>query len=468
MKKTIQVLLVDDDPNVIDSYSTMLRSSNIKNIAGLTDSREVMQFLNEHEVHAVILDLMMDNISGRQLLQEISQQFQHLPVIIITAMNDLQIAVECMKSGAFDYLVKPIDKNQLVSHVEKALELYSLKNELSSLKQHLFTDELINEEAFSTIVTVSKKMRAVFQYIEVIAPTERPVLIMGETGTGKDLIARAIHDITGRKGEYVEVNIAGLDDTIFSDTLFGHKKGAFTGADNEREGLVSRAFGGTLFLDEIGDINETSQIKLLRLLQSNTYYTLGSDIQRHSDARIIVATNKDLCELIKQDRFRSDLYYRLRSHQINIPPLRERIEDIPLLINYFVKTASISLIKKKPKIPDELLVLLSSYHFPGNVRELQSMIFDACARHTNGVLAMESFYQIISSERKTPIDTRKEYIPENASLFQVFGKFPTIKELVNHLIDEALKIAQGNQGIAASLLGITRQALNKRLNRMDE
>ncbi|MBF0541783.1 MAG: sigma-54-dependent Fis family transcriptional regulator [Nitrospirae bacterium] len=465
---TIQVLLVDDDPNVIGSYSAMLRSANITNIAGLTDSREVMQFLNEHEVNSVILDLMMENISGKELLEMISRDFHHIPVMIITAMNDLQMAVECMKIGAFDYLVKPIDKNQLVSHVEKALEMCSLKLELSSLKHHLFTDELKNIEAFSTIVTVSKKMRAVFQYIEVIAPTDRPVLIMGDTGTGKELIAKSVHDVSGRKGEYVEVNIAGLDDAIFSDTLFGHKKGAFTGAEKDREGLVSRAFGGTLFLDEIGDLSEASQIKLLRLLQSNTYYTLGSDIPRHSDARIIVATNKDLGELINSERFRSDLYYRLRSHQINIPPLKDRKEDITLLTNYFIETAALSLNKKKPSIPDELLILLSSYHFPGNVRELQSMVFDAVARQTNGVISLESFHQIISTERRTPLESSKKYLPENVDLFQLFGKFPTIKELVNHLIDEALKTAQGNQGIAASLLGITRQALNKRLNRMDE
>lgn len=472
--KITQVLVVDDDSNVIDSFSAMLKSANIKDIAGLTDSTKVMQFLRENDVKTIILDLMMENISGKELLEDICRQFHHIPVIIITAMNDIQTAVECIKSGAFDYLVKPVDKNQLISHVEKAIDIYNLKNELSSLKHHLFTDELNNKEAFSEVITISKKMRAVFQYIEVIAPTDRPVLIMGETGTGKDLIAKTIHNVSVRKGEFVEVNIAGLDDTVFSDTLFGHKKGAYTGAEKDREGLVARASGGTLFLDEIGDLNETSQIKLLRLLQSNTYYTLGSDIPRHSDARIIVATNKDLCSLINisqdnpQKHFRSDLYYRLRSHQINIPPLRERKDDIQLLVNHFLDQAALSLNKKKPAIPDELIVLLCSYHFPGNVRELQSMVFDAVARNTAQVLSMESFYQIISTGKKMPIESSKKYIPENVDLFQLFGKFPTIKELVNHLIVEALKIAEGNQGIAASLLGITRQALNKRLSRKDE
>lgn len=464
----IAVLLVDDDPNVVDSFSAMLRSANIKQVVGLTDSRDVMQFLSEHVVNIIVLDLMMENISGKELLEMICKKYHHIPVLVITAMNDLKIAVECMKYGAFDYIVKPIDRNQLVTHVEKALEMCSLKLEISQLKHHLFTDELIHEEAFASIITASKRMRAVFQYVEVIAPTTRPVLIMGETGTGKDLIARSVHDVSGRRGEYVEVNIAGLDDNVFSDTLFGHKKGAYTGAEKDREGLVARANNGTLFLDEIGDLNEASQIKLLRLLQSNTYYTLGSDIPRHSDARVIVATNKDLTKLINEGRFRSDLYYRLRSHQIIIPPLRERKEDIPFLVNYFLHSASISLNKKKPILPDELLILLSSYHYPGNVRELQSMVFDAVARHVNGVISMESFYQIILAERKIPMVLDKMQIPANTDLLALFGKFPTIKELVNHLIDEALKISQGNQGIAASLLGITRQALNKRINRMDE
>jgi PAS domain S-box-containing protein len=216
----------------------------------------------------------------------------------------------------------------------------ALQMEMVSLKNRLLTDQLEHEEAFSAIVTRSKQMRAIFQYVEVIAGSEQPVLITGDTGVGKELFARAIHTVSSRKGDFVAVNVAGLDDMMFSDTLFGHRKGAYTGADQSRGGLIARASGGTLFLDEIGDLSESSQVKLLRLLQERTYYTLGSDVLQETDARIVVATNQNIKDLISKGRFREDLYYRLGAHQIHIPPLRERKDDIPLLLQYFLEEAA--------------------------------------------------------------------------------------------------------------------------------
>ncbi|MBI5642059.1 MAG: sigma-54-dependent Fis family transcriptional regulator [Deltaproteobacteria bacterium] len=457
----LPVLLVDDEPQILKSFSVMLRSYGIKQVQTIDDSREVLPFLEHHEVSAVVLDLSMPHLSGSELLNEINNLHPLVPVIIMTAVNEIEMAVSCMKAGAFDYLVKPVEKSRFESSIRRALELTALRTEVSSLKRRLLQGELEKEDAFSSIITVNKKMRAVFQYVEVIAETQQPVLIIGETGVGKELFARAVHDISERRGGFVAVNVAGLDDTMFSDTLFGHKKGAYTGAEDAREGLIAQAAGGTLFLDEIGDTTESSQVKLLRLLQEQKYYPLGSDVPKQSDVRIVVATNRDLQKLIADGKFRKDLYYRLRAHQVNIPPLRDRSDDIPLLLNHFLIEAARSMKKKKPTPPPELVTLMSTYHFPGNVREMQAMVYDAVARHKGGVLSTESFKDIIGQERLV----KGEHAAEEETLSYSPSHFPTLKDMEDMLISKALEIANGNQGIAASLLGITRQALNKRINR---
>jgi DNA-binding NtrC family response regulator len=461
----VSVLIVDDEPQILLSCSVLLRSAGIKNVFTIDDSRQVIPLLNKQEISVIILDLSMPYISGKELLNEITQHFPQIPVIIMTAMNDLETAVECMKSGAFDYLVKPVEKDRFVSSVKKTLELCALRNEVSSLKHHLLTDHLENEAVFSSIITKSRKMRAIFQYIEVIAKTQQPVLISGETGVGKELIARSLHSLSGRTGSFIAVNVAGLDDTMFSDTLFGHKKGAYTGAEEERYGMVASASGGTLFLDEIGDMNESSQIKLLRLLQEQKYYPLGSDAIKKSDARIIVATNHDIQKLISTEKLRKDLFFRLRAHHVHIPPLRERIEDIPLLLTHFIAEAAKSLNKKKPTPPRELVTLLSTYHFPGNIREFQAMVFDAVARHKSGILSMDSFKEIIGQKHVSFQVELSAQMRNVNFMSDTPGRFPTLNEAEHYLISEALRLSDGNQGIAASLLGITRQALNKRLRR---
>jgi len=246
---------------------------------------------------------------------------------------------------------------------------------------------------------------------------------------------------------------------------FGHEKGAFTGADRKREGLIAQAAGGTLFLDEIGDLELSSQVKLLRLLQDRTYYALGSDHIQRSTARIVVATNCDLAKAISEKTFRKDLYYRLRAHQVNLPALRERKQDLPLLLNHFVEKASESLNKNKPAIPPELYTLLNIYSFPGNVRELETMVFDAVARNQGNVLSQQSFKEIIGEENSA----QSEEIlldGEIGNLAKLFpDRLPSLKEAEQLLIKEAMQRAEDNQGIAATMLGISRQALNKRLVR---
>jgi DNA-binding NtrC family response regulator len=460
-----RILLVDDEEEILDSCRRCLISGGYNDVLTVSDSRNVMELLSREEVSVIVLDLRMPNLTGLDLLPQIVTQFPQIPVIVATANNDVDTVVNCVKEGAFDYLVKPIEVKRLITSVKKALQMSSLSSELSTLKQYLFTDRLDHPETFGTIVTGNKNMRAIFQYLEVVAGTRQPITITGETGTGKELIARAVHELSGCSGEYVALNVAGLDDNMFSDTLFGHRKGAFTGADQARDGLITRAAGGTLFLDEIGDLNEMSQIKLLRLLQEQEYYPVGSDFLKKSDARIVLATNRDLMERIKQGKFRNDLYYRLCAHRVHLPPLRERLDDIPLLLEHFLAASASCLARKKPPTaPPELAVLLALYRFPGNVRELEAMVYDAVLRHSGGILSMETFRAVVGDERRqvARLDDGK-MAPDSDALSAIFGHFPTILEVEEYMIAEAMNRTKGNQGMASKLLGMGRQTLNKRL-----
>lgn len=458
------IVLVDDEPEILFSSTVILRKAGFGNMETISDSRELLPFLAGKEAGVVVLDLQMPYISGKELLGEITGKYPHVPVIIMTAASELETAVECMKAGAFDYLVKPIDTNRFVAVVRKALEMNAMRREISSLREMLFTGQVRNEGAFAAIATRSPRMKAIFSYMEAIAATGQPVLITGETGVGKDLFARALHDLSGLGGRFIAINSGGLDDQMFSDTLFGHKKGAFTGAGEGREGMIARAAGGTLFLDEIGDMNPVSQVKLLRLLQDGEYYPLGSDLPLMSRSRFIVATNQDLSKLMSEGSFRKDLYYRLRAHHVHILPLSERPEDIPLLLEEFLAEAASSMGKRKPSYPPELISYLSAYHFPGNVRELKSMVFDAMARHRGGVLATSAFREAIGKDL-LPAEKVSTHTDEVCYWLNITGRFPTIKEMEHCLIEKALNSAGGNQGAAAALLGISRQALNKRLSR---
>ncbi len=321
---------------------------------------------------------------------------------------------------------------------------------------------LENPRVFSEIITHNQRMLLAFKYIESIAPSSQPILITGETGVGKELIARSIHTLSNLKGRFVAVNVAGLDDNVFSDTLFGHIKGAFTGAEQDRKGLIERAMGGTIFLDEIGDLNPASQIKLLRLLQEGEYLPLGQDAVEQTDVRIVASTNENLWSLQRKDKFRKDLNFRLRTHHIHIPPLRERKDDIPRLVRHFLEKSADALQKKVPTPPKELYELLATYSFPGNVRELESMIHDAVTIHSAKMLSLNSFKLHITRAQ----ENLKDIIgvdPEHA-LPVIFGeKLPTIKQATQMLVTEAMKRANGNQTLAANMLGISRQALSKRV-----
>lgn len=457
------IVLVDDEEEILFSYSVMMQGAGFGNVLTCADSRELMPLLAGHDVGAVVLDLQMPHLSGKELLDRITAEYPNLPVIIVTAANQLETAVACMKAGAFDYQVKPVEVSRLVAGVRKAMEINSLRREIASLRESLLSGRVRNRGAFADIITRSPKMESLFSYLEAAAISDQPVLITGETGVGKELVARSVHALSGAAGAFVAVNSAGLDDLMFADTLFGHRKGAFTGAGEARDGMIARAAGGTLFLDEIGDVSSGSQVKLLRLLQEGEYHPLGSDRPQLSRARFVVATNQNLDSLMAAGAFRKDLYYRLCAHQVNIPPLRERKEDIPLLLEFFLQKAAASLQKEKPPYRPELLASLASYHFPGNVRELKAMVFDAMTRHKGGSLSPELFREAIGAKISRTADSP---LPAAADRdFAVTGRFPTLKEMEEYLVTEALQISGGNQGAAAMLLGLTRQALNKRLCR---
>ena len=459
------ILIYFPDKKTENTITTLLKEAGFNDFLIVEDDLQLMNALHNMIVELVLMDINLPRIAGIDVLKSIKYKFPHVPVMILTDNHDLETAVSCMKIGACDYLTKPVESDRIISVVKRIREMNSLRKEVNALRSSLLTGEIKDKAAFSPIVTQSRKMFSVFQYVEAIAQSHEAVLITGETGVGKELIAKAIHDLSNLKGDFIAVNIAGLDDSVISDTLFGHKKGAYTGADSERQGMTLKASDGTLFLDEIGDMSHNTQTKLLRLLQDGEFYPLGSDDLLKSNARIIVATNQDIDQFIFEGKFRLDLYYRLRTHHLHVPPLRERKGDIPLLFNHFLEEVCQSLKKSKPSIHPELFTLLSTYHFPGNVRELKALVTDAVIRHKARMLSMESFMETMKDQSiSIPLSTTTSH-NNGSDLLETFGHFPTLKEIEQFLISKALNVSENNQGIAASMLGITRQALNRRLQR---
>lgn len=455
------IVLVDDEQSELEAYSFLLESMGVQRITTVSDSRQALKALSKIITPIVFLDLNMPNMSGQEVLRAIKENRPQVPVIILTANSEIESAVECLKLGAHDYLVKPISLSTFGSALRNAMEIGSLRNEVMSLKG-LPLGNGPTHEAFSGIVTQNSMMLEIFQYVEAIAESNQPTLILGETGSGKELMARAVHDVSGLTGEFVAVDVSGLDDTLFSDTLFGHSKGAYTGADKPRSGLLERAQGGTLFLDEIGDLSEVSQVKLLRLLQEGLYYPLGADQPKKSLARVVAAANKDLQKLAGQEGgFRMDLYYRLSTHLIRIPPLRGRREDLPLLVKQLVAEASRSMNKKTPVVSKEAMYLLLRHPFYGNVRELKTYLYDAVARCGTAEIPQ----RLIAERLGGSIPVASVALPESSSLEKLFGQFPSLEELANFAIAEALALTSDNQAQAARLLGISKQALHKRLKK---
>jgi len=461
------LLLVDDEPDWLGSLSLTLEScANISNILTCSDSRQAMALLDGGHVGLVLLDLTMPHLSGEALLEQIAERHPEILVIVVSGLNQLETAVRCMKLGAFDYCVKTDEEDRIVGAVLRAVRMLEMRREYQEMSSRLVSRELRHPEAFAGIVTADRAMLDIFSYVEAVAKSPQPLLITGESGVGKELIAKAAHSLSGCRGKLVTVNVAGLDDTVFADTLFGHVRGAFTGAEQARRGMVEEAADGTLFLDEIGDLSIPSQVKLLRLLQEGEYFPLGSDLPKRLKARVVVATHQNLPEKERSGVFRRDLYYRLRTHQVQLPALRERRGDIALLLDHFLDEAARALGKKKPTPPKGLAQYLATYCFPGNVRELKALVYDAVSVHRDRMLSMETFVKSVERLQSECPTTGAN--PARQNPFAGFDELPTFSDAAAFLVLEAMERAGGNQTLAARLLGISQPALSKRLKMLKE
>ncbi|MDR1625080.1 MAG: sigma-54 dependent transcriptional regulator [Spirochaetia bacterium] len=452
-----RILIIGADPVLRKHLRGLLENCGYPQIVLCGAGRNVPAKLEEGHFDLVLLDLHLSHVEGKDFLRAIHKGYPDIPVIVITVQDRVEAAVECMKAGAFDFLLNPVSEGRLLSTIQHAMTIRELQSRVNQLEQQTPAWDLRHPEIFKEITTVSYAMHSIFAYIEAIQASGKAVLITGESGTGKELIARIIHRVSGRQGKFVPVNVSGLDDTLFSDTLFGHAKGAFSGAENVRKGFIEQAAGGTLFLDEIGDLELVSQIKLLRLLQEGEFYPLGIDSPGICTARIIAATNADLRAKQYDKSFRADLYYRLMSHHIELPPLRNRPEDLPALIRHFVGEAAGQLAKQAPEVPKDLAALLSTYRFPGNIRELGSLLYDAVSRNTSGRLDIGFFKDYIEkhgSQAQTRDFAPPPWFPKD--------KLPTLQEMESLLIREALKISGGNQSAAARMIGVSQSTLSRR------
>lgn len=455
-----QVLLVDDEDAWLRSLKRMLnRVAGISNVLTCQDSRHVPELLAANDIGLVLLDLNMPWRNGEETLKDILSLSPGTQVIILSGMNDAESAVRCMKHGAFDYFVKVWDEERLVTAISHAIRLVMLMRQSGDLSRTIIRKTLVRPNLFEDIITASPDMMLLFRYIEAVAPSAQPVLITGESGVGKELVARSVHRASDRKGPFIAVNVASLDETRLEDTLFGHSQGAFTSALRDRNGLVEQASNGTLFLDEIGELSTNSQARLLRFLQEGEYYPIGSDMPRQSRCRLVLATNRDLSQSQKDGCFRSDLYYRLMMHPIHVPPLRERREDIPLLARHFAREAAQEMGRKEPQFPLELLLKIGRCSFPGNVRELRGMIIHAVS--ICGDILEERAFPCLQEQEETALSMTGE--KELLDLFLRMKPLPSIADVKRIMTTAALSLTGGNQSAAAKLLGISQPAVNKRI-----
>ena len=387
------VFVIDDDASMRDSLSDLLGSAGL-NVQTFASAREFLASPRPDAVSCLVLDVQLPGLSGLDLQQELAKLDVQIPVIFITGHGDIPMTVRAMKAGAIEFLTKPFRDEDLLNAVEQAINhsrhMEQLKNKPAEQKSYS-KDRLHSEVGFSEIVGQSALLRRVLEEVETVAPTGSTVLVYGETGTGKELIARAIHNISGRSNRpFVKLNCAAIPSGLLESELFGHEKGAFTGAVAQKIGRFELAHGGTLFLDEIGDIPLELQPKLLRVLQEQEFERLGSTRTTHVNVRIVAATNRDLAQMTRAKQFREDLYFRLNVFPIHLPPLRERTGDIPLLVRHYVDRYSQRMNKRVETIPPEALAALSSYPWPGNIRELQNFIERSVILTSGNVLRVQA------------------------------------------------------------------------------
>jgi two-component system response regulator AtoC len=369
------IIIVDDEQDFLDSIRRGLATSGYRSVRAETDPRAAAALFDQGtEFDIALVDITMPGMSGMELLGRIKAASPQTECIMVTAIDEARVAVECLKTGAYDYLVKPISKEDLLKSVNRALERKHLFD-LIDLGKRRTLPQLTHREAFRPIITRCEHMQRILREAELHARSDVPILISGETGTGKELLARAIHQASTRSLQrFTAINMDALDATLFGAEFFGFIRGAFTGADKDRAGFLEETHRGTLFLDEIGNLPFELQGKLLRVLQSGEFIKLGANRPQQTDIRVIAATNEDLEKLMARKRFRKDLYYRLRGAWIDLPPLRQRPEDIPLLAEHFCREFCQASKTRECKVEDEALDSLLAYDFPGNIRELKAIV----------------------------------------------------------------------------------------------
>ncbi len=450
----MRILIVDDEEVLRDVLDAVLRREGF-DVVSAASGEEALSLLDGEEIDLVILDIMLPGISGIDTLRSIRISNPHLPVIVITAFSSIDGAIDAMKYGAFHYIPKPFKNEEVILTVNKALEQRRLSSENERLKA-----ELSEKYAYANIIGKSEAMRKVYELVRLAAPSRSNILIAGESGTGKELVAKAIHHASPRaRNAFVTVNSGSLPPELLESSLFGHMKGAFTGAIATKRGLFEVADGGSIFLDEIGNINLETQAKLLRVIQEKEFMRLGSVETVKVDVRIIAATNADLTKLMRDGQFREDLFYRLNVITIPLPPLRRKREDIPLLITHFLDKYSEENKRKAPQVTPDTMRILMDHIWPGNVRELEN--------------AIERAVVLCTGDRITP-ELMPDYLRYPVSTDQPAMVVPaeglSLKDSVSRyeraMILQSLELANGVQKKAAELLQLKPSTLNEMMKRL--
>ncbi|HET9409522.1 MAG TPA: sigma-54 dependent transcriptional regulator [Candidatus Sulfotelmatobacter sp.] len=443
------ILIVEDEAKMRRLLELNLGEDGFTTLSA-EDAETGLKLLSQNSVDLVITDLKLPGMNGLEFLQTIKRQNAALPVIVMTAFGSVETAVDAMKAGASDYVLKPFSLAEMRMVIRKELDVRNLREENRSLREALG-----KRYSHPNIVARSAKMQEVLATVERVAPTNSTVLLGGESGVGKDLIARAIHEKSRRaSGPFVKINSTAIPENLLESELFGYEKGAFTGAAASKPGKFELADKGTLFLDEIGDVPPATQVKLLRVLQEREFERLGGTKTIKVDVRLIAATNRDLRAALEEGTFREDLYYRLNVVPIDIAPLRERKEDIPELARLFISQFCSDSNKPIESISREAMQVLVNYHWPGNVRELQNIMERACALARGPVLEASDIH--IDARPARAADAGNHFLPEGM----------TLEQWEDEMIREALKRANGNKSQAARLLGLSRNALRYRLSKI--
>jgi DNA-binding NtrC family response regulator len=445
-------LIIDDDRDYLEILMMKLKSAGFKDITGIDDPLEAASRFDEGETFDVaLIDVTMPEMDGMELLEIIKNTSPNTECIMITAVNEARVSVKCLKKGAYDYLVKPVAEEELSMTINRALERKRLLDILDMDKRDTLP-EVQNKAAFQAIVTRSRKMIRILKEAELHAASPFPVLITGESGTGKELLARAIHAASPRAdAPFTPVNMAALNSNLFDAEFFGHTKGAFTGADHDRTGYLDQTNKGTLFLDEIGILPLELQGKLLRVLQNGEYMKLGTSLPRRTDVRIIAATNEDLDQLIEKRMFRKDLYYRIRDAWLHLPPLRERRNDIPLLITELAKQSGTA--PGRRAVDEEALEALMQYDYPGNIRELESILNSAANLAQGQTVTMKCLQDHLHQRRK-PV--ARECRPDDTGM-------TSLAEAEKCHILKVYAQTGSNKTQSAKLLGIGLNTLRRKL-----